>query len=158
MEPGASALAVNLADLYRMEGRDAEAEATLRAALARTTDPAPLHHALGLALVRQKRMAQAMAELEAAARLAPENPRFAYVYAVALRSAGEEAATRAVVAEALARHPYDVGLLGLALNDALARRDLSAARGAADRLSRMRPDDQEVRDLSTRLERAPRQP
>lgn len=158
MEPGASALAVNLADLSRMAGREAEAEAVLRAALARSGDPAPLRHALGLALVRQKRMAQALEELEAAARLAPDNARFAYVYAVALRSAGDEASARAVVAEALARHPYDVGLLGLALNDALARRDLSTARGAADRLSRMRPDDREVRDLSGRLQGAPRGP
>lgn len=156
MEPGASALAVNLADLYRLQGREADAEAVLRAALARSGDPAPIHHALGLALVRQKRMAEAMPELAAAARLAPGNPRFAYVEAVALRSAGDEAQSRAVVAEALARHPYDVGLLGLALNDAMGRRDLPAARGAADRLSRMRPDDREVRDLSTRLQGDPR--
>ena len=46
------------------------------------------HHALGLLLVREKRMAEAMPELEAAARLVPENARYGYVYGVGLSGTG----------------------------------------------------------------------
>ena len=49
---------VNLADLYRAQGRDAEAERVLRQALAREPNAADVHHALGLLLVRQQRMAR----------------------------------------------------------------------------------------------------
>src|SRR2546422_5518066 len=65
--------AVNLADLYRATGRDAEGERVLRAAIERDPRSAPAHHALGLFLVRQQRMPEALTELEAAARLTPED-------------------------------------------------------------------------------------
>src|SRR3989449_2748202 len=65
--------AVNLADLYRATGRDAEGERVLRAAIERDPRSAPAHHALGLLLVRQHRMPDALTELEAAARLTPED-------------------------------------------------------------------------------------
>ena len=53
-------------------GREDEAEQTLRAALKRAPQSAPAHHALGLALVRQKRTQEALAELATAAKLARE--------------------------------------------------------------------------------------
>ena len=80
---------VNLADLYRMQGKDSEAYKVLSKAKQLATNNGDVRHALGLVLVRQKKPEQAVAELEAAARLVPENVRYIYVYAVALNSTGK---------------------------------------------------------------------
>lgn len=158
LDPGMAALAVNLAELYRQTGREAEAESVLRATLARSADPAPLRHALGLSLVRQKRTAEALDELAAAAMLAPADPRFAYVLVVALRSTGQGEKAQAALAAALARNPYDVRLLGLALDAALKQRDLARARGTAETLARLRPDDSDIARLLARLPSSPPTP
>ena len=95
--------AVNLADLYRGLGREAEAEKVLRDVLARVPENAAAHHALGLALVRQRRSAEALVQLQTAAALDPEDPRFAYVFAVALHDSGDRRRAR-VVLEAARQH------------------------------------------------------
>jgi tetratricopeptide (TPR) repeat protein len=102
---------VNLSDLYRQTQREDEAERVLRAGLARVGDSAELIYALGLALVRQGKISAAIVELARAAELAPETPRYAYVYGVALNSAGESDRARIVLDEAYRRHPGDQSLL-----------------------------------------------
>ena len=87
-EPMAVAARVNLSDLLRATGREAEANAVLRAGVAMTPDSAELHFALGLSLVRQGKSEAALAELERAAELAPAVLRFAYTYAIALNGLG----------------------------------------------------------------------
>jgi predicted CXXCH cytochrome family protein len=79
-------LYVDLADLYRIENRESDAAATLRTAIAQVPDAAAPHHALGLSLIRQKNYTAALEELRHATILAPDEPRYAYVYAVALRA------------------------------------------------------------------------
>ena len=70
-------------------------------------DNPQLHHELGLNLVRQRRAGDALPELARAALTDPANPRYAYVYAVALNSAGRtEDAIKALEASH-ARHPAD---------------------------------------------------
>ena len=64
----------NMADLYRVQGRDVEAEQVLRRGLSAAPGDAGLHHALGLALVRQKRLPEALVELERAAKARPGGP------------------------------------------------------------------------------------
>jgi Flp pilus assembly protein TadD len=44
--------AINLADLYRHQGREADGESVLRAAADAVPQDAGVHHALGLALIR----------------------------------------------------------------------------------------------------------
>src|SRR5262249_12799425 len=83
IDPAFVPAAVNLADLYRTMGRDRDAEAMLRRALAHAQNHPTLLHTLGLVMVRQKRLGEATELLGAAAQLSPENPRFGYVYAVA---------------------------------------------------------------------------
>ncbi|HET9229412.1 MAG TPA: multiheme c-type cytochrome [Thermoanaerobaculia bacterium] len=80
MRSGFAPAYVNLADLYRLQGRDAEGEALLRQA----PDDASVHHALGLLLVRLGRLDEALPELARAVELAPGEARYAYVYEVAL--------------------------------------------------------------------------
>ena len=98
---------MNLADLDRELGREADGERVLREAIARSPDDASLQHALGLLLVRQGRGHEALDHLAAAARLAPANARFVYVYAVALSDAGQTAKALDVLEDDVARHPYD---------------------------------------------------
>ena len=105
---------VNLADLYRATRRDADAERVLREGLRHVPNGAALHQALGLALVRQGRKPEALAEFAAAATAAPDEPRNTYVYAVALHDAGRGAeAMRLLEAAAQRRGDRDV-LLALA--------------------------------------------
>jgi Flp pilus assembly protein TadD len=79
---------VNHADLLRNHRDETKAEAVLRQALEVIPENGDVHHALGLSLVRQKRTAEAVAALEQAVRLSPNNARYVYVYAVALNSIG----------------------------------------------------------------------
>jgi Tfp pilus assembly protein PilF len=96
---------VNLADLYRQQGRDAEGERLLRAGIARLEDDADLQHALGLLLVREKRLADALPYLGRAAALAEDQPRYAYLYALALQGAGDVSQALEVLTQANGRHP-----------------------------------------------------
>jgi tetratricopeptide (TPR) repeat protein len=72
---------VNLADCWRQQGREAAAAEVLRRGIAELPRDADLHHALGLLLVRTGQAPAAVNELGLAARLAPDNPRHAYVHA-----------------------------------------------------------------------------
>jgi tetratricopeptide (TPR) repeat protein len=101
---------VNLADLYRAFGRDADGERTLREGLAATPASSVLHYALGLALVRLKRIDEAVNELERASALDAGNVRFAYAYGVALQSVGKIAAAKATLTKALDAHPDNADL------------------------------------------------
>ena len=93
LDPTFVAAYANLADLYRARGAEPDAEAALREGLARNPGAAVLRHALGLSLARQKRMAESLDALREAARVAPDDARFAYVYAVALHGAGQPRAS-----------------------------------------------------------------
>jgi tetratricopeptide (TPR) repeat protein len=98
---------VNLADLERAAGRDAEAEALLRRALELAPDLAGTRYALGLTLVRLGRHAEALPELERAAALAPHSPRYALARALLLVERGDRVAATRVVEDLLARWPED---------------------------------------------------
>ncbi|WP_287649103.1 tetratricopeptide repeat protein [Accumulibacter sp.] len=102
---------VNLADALRQLGRDAEGEGVLRRGLAHMPRNADLHHALGLMFVRQGDQRAALRELSEAARLAPDNPRFLYVEAIALHSAGRRGEALALLHRANQRHPGNIEIL-----------------------------------------------
>jgi predicted CXXCH cytochrome family protein len=102
---------VNLADLYRLQKRDQEGEATLRKALTLAPENANVLHALGLSLVRTGNKDDALGMLEQAAKFGPENPRNGYVYAVALSSAGKNQQALSVLEKTRQRHPNDQHLL-----------------------------------------------
>lgn len=149
--PRATILSINLADLYRATGRESQAEATLRSAIAAEPQSAAAHHALGLSLIRQRQYPQALEAIALSSRLAPENPHYAYVHAVALRSLAQPAESARVATEALVRHPNNVDLLTMALNDAIRANDREAARRHLGRLVQLRPDNPEFERLNQRL-------
>jgi tetratricopeptide (TPR) repeat protein len=98
---------IQLAEVERLSGREGGADSLLRAGLAANPSAADLHHALGLSLIRQRKYPPALEELGLALRLAPDNARYAYVYAVALHDTGSGAESMAVLRRAVARHPND---------------------------------------------------
>jgi predicted CXXCH cytochrome family protein len=102
---------VNLADLYREQQQEDRAEATLRIGLEVIPDQADLHHALGLSLIRQQRIEEAIPELQLAAESPDGTARFALVYAIALNSQGKTTEAIKVLETALRRFTNDPELI-----------------------------------------------
>ena len=98
---------VNLSDVFRLLNNEVEAEQVLREGLAMAPSAAVLHHALGLALVRQHRVPGALPELARAVALDADSPRYRYVYAVALHDSGNVNEARRVLHAAAVRFPGD---------------------------------------------------
>ena len=109
-----------------------------------------LHHALGLSLVRQKRVTEAITELRLAVDLAPESSRYAYVLGVALNDTGHPAEALAMLRAAHDRHPADVDLVYLlALYSARSGQAADAQR-YTDLLEQLDPGHPAIRDLRAR--------
>jgi len=152
LEPDFVPLYVNLADLHRMRSDDRAAEAVLRDGREVSPANADLHHSLGLTLVRLGRLPEALPELGRAAGERPERPDFAYVYAIALASAGQPPRALEVLADAERRHPGDRDLLvALATISREAGRREEAV-GWARRLVELDPADPGPRRLLQQLE------
>jgi tetratricopeptide (TPR) repeat protein len=140
LDPAFTPARVNLADLYRALGREADGEQVLREGLAAFPEDASLHHSLGLSLVRMQRMPAALRALQRAAELAPEVPRYAFVYAVALDSAGKGSQALRVLRDSQRRHPADGEILQ-ALVDLLGKSgDRSGALAHARQLAVLYPE------------------
>ena len=154
LDPTFVAAYANLADLHRARGAEADATAVLREGLARNPRAAELHHALGLAQVRQKATADSLRSFKLAADLAPNNARFAYVYAVALNSAGRNKEALDVLASARKREPYDRDVLsGLAYFTAQAgNREL--ALGYVKELRELDPENPQFARMASQIENA----
>ena len=144
--------AINLSDLYRLQGRDEEGEGVLRRALEAAPQDAGLHHALGLLLTRERRHTEALDHFGQAAEREPGWARYAYVFAVALQSAGRLDRSLEVLEAAHRRHPADQDILvGLALYNR-ERGALDAAARYAERLVELAPNDPRFRRLLAELQ------
>jgi predicted CXXCH cytochrome family protein len=102
---------LNLADFYRSQNRDWQAKPLLLQAIDIAPDQAPVHHSLGLLLIRQKQLPEALLNLKIASELDAQTTRYAYVYAVALDSAGNTQAAIDVLQKGLKQSPQDYQLL-----------------------------------------------
>ncbi|HTO75895.1 MAG TPA: tetratricopeptide repeat protein [Thermoanaerobaculia bacterium] len=146
---------VDLADLYRVQGRDGDGEKILRQGLAASPRDPGVHHALGLALVRLKRLPEAVGELKRAAELAPDDPRFAYVYGMALDAAGDAKRAMQILRAASARHPGSRSLLEALLTVSARAGDADSARDALQKLEALSPGDPRTRALLRELASPP---
>jgi len=153
LDPRFAAGYVNLADALRFEGKDKDGDALLRRGLAIQPDAADLHHALGLLLIRQADRKGGVEELAQAVKLSPGNARYAYVYAVGLQSLGKIEEALAILVKADKNLPYDLDTLGalVSMNIELGRPD--AVLPYARKLAEVLPDDPNVTDLISRLEK-----
>ncbi len=104
--------------------------------------------------MRSQRTAKAVELLSRAAALAPGNPRYAYVYGVALHSTGDSTRALEVLAEAHRAHPGAPEIL-VAL--ATLHRDLGHTKQAlvyARKLLALSPDSPDAQGLVRALEAA----
>ncbi|MEZ5565009.1 MAG: multiheme c-type cytochrome [Gammaproteobacteria bacterium] len=132
---------VNLADVYRATNRSGDAERTLDEGLVAAPEDPTLLHALGLTRIRQSRHAEALVLFAHAHELAPENMRFAYVYAVALRSSGKSKQALRTLDQALVVNPNAPDLLYARASYALEDGDTAAAQEYANRFVSVAPED-----------------
>jgi predicted CXXCH cytochrome family protein len=151
LSPQYAPAAINLADLYRQLGRDGDGESVLRTAIASSRQDAGLHHALGLSLTRQKRPNDALGEFRIASELEADRSRYAYVYAVALHSAGRPDESIEVLKKNLARHPNDRETLSALITFNRDSGNIGAALEYAEQLSRFAPNDRELNRLTDDL-------
>jgi len=124
----------------------------LRRGLTLLPRAADLHHALGLLLVRKGDKSAAIRELAVATKLAPDNARYVYVYAVGLHSAGRRGEALSVLRATEARHPYDLEILGTLVSMI---REAGKPRDAvtyARKIAEILPDDPGVKRLIAELE------
>jgi Flp pilus assembly protein TadD len=124
----------------------------LRQGLALLPTSADLHHAWGLVLVRQGNASAALPELMAAANLAPDNGRYAYVFAVALHAAGKRREALTVLQAADARRPYDIDILSALISLLRESGDSESARLYARKAAEALPDDPDIKRLLETLE------
>ena len=155
IEPRAVTARANLADTLRRLGEEGRAEDLLREGLALDENNAALRHALGLSLVRSGEPEAALGELGRAAELAPDNPRFAYVFGIALNSMDQQAEAVRVLSVARARFDGD---FEIAMALATILRDSGDQEGALEiayMLARRHPEDQNVVALLRSLQAIP---
>ena len=98
---------INFAHFYQNAGNERKAYEILQKGLENVKENPALLHALGLWYVRRKAPEKALDSLRKAARLAPENARFQYVYAVA-RSATDLPGAIRVLEASLQKHSGDI--------------------------------------------------
>lgn len=113
IEPDFVPASLNLADLYRQQGDESGAIALLEKALLRAPDSGAVQHALGLALIRQNKIDQAMVHLGLATGQLDQQPRFHYVFAVALDSVSKTDQAVSALRKASKQWPNQYDLLVL---------------------------------------------
>jgi tetratricopeptide (TPR) repeat protein len=152
LDPRFAGTYVNLADVYRRQGREDDAEKLLRQGLVLLPKAADLHHALGLSLVRKGDTPAALKELATAAKLSPDNARYAYVYAVGLHSAGKRREALAILKAIDARRPYDLDVLGALISMLREAGDAKGALVYARKAAEALPGDAGIKQLLEELE------
>ncbi len=136
---------VNLADLLRGRGDELGAEAALRDGLKQIPDGPALHHSMGLLMVRKSGAEAALPWLQESVRLAPDQVRYQYVYAVALHGVDRREEAIAQLESAYGRYPANAEVLIALVGYQREAGDLVSARNYAGQLLTLRPDDPEVR-------------
>jgi Flp pilus assembly protein TadD len=142
---------IGLARVRRLQGDERAAQTLLREASAAHPQSPDLAHSLGLSLVRGGEREEALQWLRKAARLGQDNPRFAYVYAVALHDMDRGGEAIAVLKTMLLRHRYNRNLLSVLLDYQIEVADWPGALQSAERLAQLEPGNSELRNLITQL-------
>jgi Flp pilus assembly protein TadD len=103
--------------------------------------------------VRQHNYADALSELRQASELAPDNARYAYIYAIALNSIGAGASAMELLEDTHKRHPADRDTLLALVSIARYTGDFATALLHARELVTLYPTDMQLRMLVLDLEK-----
>jgi predicted CXXCH cytochrome family protein len=153
LSPQYTGAAINLADLYRQTGREVAGEKVLRAAVNAAPGDGGLHHALGLSLVRLKRLDEALVELRRATELDSRSARYAYIYGVALHSAGRQQEAIGYLKDSLIGHPENRDIIMAILSFSREAGDTVSALQYGEQAIKIAPDDPAIRALVEQLRR-----
>jgi predicted CXXCH cytochrome family protein len=153
LSPQFAGAAINLADLYRQTGREVAGEKVLRAAVNASPGDGGLHHALGLSLVRLKRLDEALVELRRATELDSRSARYAYIYGVALHSAGRQQEAIGYLKDSLIGHPENRDIIMAILSFSREAGDTVSALQYGEQAIKIAPDDPAIRALVEQLRR-----
>jgi Flp pilus assembly protein TadD len=107
----------------------------------------------GLFLVRKRDYSGALDLLRRAHELAPDNARYAYVYAVALNSTGAHSDAIALLEQTHRQHPADRDVLMALISIARNEGDFAAALQHAREMVTLDPADTQLRSLVSDLEK-----
>jgi len=152
IEPAYVPAMVNLADWYRSQARETEAGEMLTRAVLVAPDSAMAQHALGLQLVRSGNYDKALSYLQLAAELEESQPRYHYVYAVALESQGQMEKSIQSLAEAVEQWPNQYDLLFTLINFMEKQGRLAETGEYISQLSRIAPASPQVKNLVARFQ------
>lgn len=111
IEPNYVPVLLNLADFYRSTQREKDAEALLVRALGVAPDSGAAQHSYGLLLIRKGDYQAALPHLKLAVAQTDAQPRYAYVYAVALDELGQTKMAVKALVTATKRWPNQYDLL-----------------------------------------------
>jgi predicted CXXCH cytochrome family protein len=153
LDPNFVPALANLADLDRMRGLDEQGGELLRRAMSIEPNNADVQHSLGLLLVRQHNLPDALPLLRQASELAPDNARYAYVYAVALNSTGAQGQAMALLERAHGQRPTDRDVLIALVSIARNTGDSTTALVHARELAALDPADVQLQMLVLDLEK-----
>ena len=142
---------VNLADLYRAQGRDDKGEPFLKRALDSAPNNPAIHQAYGLWLTRQGRSQEALDSLKRATQLAPETAQYAYVYGIALNSTGQSSQALRFLRSAQAKFPENLDILYALVTIHRDQGDMKRAVAYAEQLAALRPDQEYFHQLVKEL-------
>lgn len=149
---------VNMADFENRRRRFDAAELLLARAIAAHPTSAEAQYALGMTRVRAGRVRDFLGPLSRAAMLRPDEPRYAYVYAVALNDVGRGNDAIITMRAALQRHPRQRDLLLMLASLERDRGNLAEAERLAGVALAANPQDrdaaallQQLRDVQRRL-------
>ena len=143
---------INLADFYRSSGREVEAKQQLQQALEVAPDSSDVQHSYGLMLIRARQYGPALPYLKTAFELDGAQPRYAYVYAVALENQQRLKAAIAVLDAANERWPNQTDLLLTLVRYLEKDNQINRALRVLSDLSRIAPSSPQVRQLFERLQ------
>jgi tetratricopeptide (TPR) repeat protein len=152
IEPAYIPAMVNLADLYRSQGKEEAAGLLLSRAVEIAPDSSMAQHALGLHFVRLKQYNNALQYLQEAAGLPDSQPRYNLVYAVALDSQGQVDLSIQSLMNAVEQWPNQYELLFTLVSYLDRQGRLSEAGGYISQLSRIAPASPQVQNLVTRFQ------
>ena len=125
--PQASASRVNLADLYRSQGKEEAARATLEDGISLNREDASLWFSLALLEVREGNGEAALAALEKAASLEETPSYYHYVYAVAQHDQGRPAEALATLKAANRAAPGQPNVIAALMQYSQLAGDMQAA-------------------------------
>lgn len=86
----------------------------------------------------------------------PEDPRFSYVYGVALHDTGKQPEAIETLKSALSRHPYDRDILWILATYEIESGDYASALRQTELLNQLEPNRSDVAGLLEQLRRQPR--